>query len=107
MSNTYDNFIYIKLINIRNYVNINKPYRNSVCIQLTCIQHPGYHAWEDNDPQRQKLEVAGEDTASLGVGQILSRQSSLYDHLENIGQLGVLSNLVDFKLKRFELIILI
>ena len=45
-------------------------------------ENPRGHSREDEDPEREELEVPDQDAAHLGVGQVLARQEPLGDDLK-------------------------
>lgn len=50
----------------------------------TSVEDPADHAGEHNDEHGQKLQVAAQDAAGLDVGQVLGRQATLDDHLQQM-----------------------
>ena len=45
-------------------------------------ENPRGHSREDEDPEREELEVPDQDATHLGVGQVLARQEPLGDDLK-------------------------
>lgn len=48
----------------------------------TGVEDPADHAGEHHEEHGQKLQVAAQDAAGLDVGQVLGRQATLDDHLQ-------------------------
>ena len=51
-------------------------------LYLITVEDPGGHTRQHQQEERQELEEGGEDTAGLGVSEVLSGESSLDDHLD-------------------------
>ena len=49
---------------------------------LTGVEDPADHAGEHHEEHGQQLQVATQDAARLHVGQVLSREAALDDHLD-------------------------